>query len=175
MSFKNPILEATYTIGTAGFNFGVLPVSAIPSVTCNNNNTCEAGESCNCGDCTNGGIDDKDRCSLDTNGTQMVCTKDVNNATIIPDIPYSKTITLSGTSGNNNGLFEKIATLPPGTYNFSGSGTSYNDGGGGTNMVFFSKKDIPNGWYPPAGWDEGIEFSKYGAATGACPEIVYYQ
>lgn len=80
MSFKNPILEATYTIGTAGFNFGVFPVSTVPSVTCNNNNTCEAGESCNCGDCTNGGADDADKCGL-SNNAQMLCTKDVKNAT----------------------------------------------------------------------------------------------
>jgi len=65
--------------------------------------------------------------------------------------------------------------LSPGEYSISGSGTSYNDGGGGTNMVFFSKKNIPDGWMPPAGWDDGIDFAKYGAATGQCPEVVYYQ
>ncbi len=51
------------------------------TVTCNNNNTCEAGESCNCGDCTNGGADDKDKCGLTSTGAQMVCTKDAKNTT----------------------------------------------------------------------------------------------
>lgn len=51
------------------------------ALTCNNNNICDTGESCNCGDCTNGGVDDKDRCGLTSTGTQMVCTKDKQNTT----------------------------------------------------------------------------------------------
>ncbi len=151
------------------------------TLTCNVNGVCDEYESCNCSDC-NG---QTDHC-MSQSGTQLVCAKDIAQACYTdkfpyclsacldgykfdlstgkcllsssPDIPYSKTLTLSGTSGNNNHLFEKIATLPPGEYTFSGSGTSYNDGGGGTNMVFFSEKDInlsnpDNIGLPPDGFD----------------------
>ena len=75
ISFRIPIVEYTYTFGYSGFNFGIPDVQACPTVTCNNNNTCETGESCNCADCTNGGTDDKDKCGLTTSGAQMECTK----------------------------------------------------------------------------------------------------
>lgn len=81
ISFRIPIVEYTYTFGYSGFNFGIPDVQACPTVTCNNNNTCETGESCNCADCTNGGTDDKDKCGLTTSGAQMECTKDKDNST----------------------------------------------------------------------------------------------
>lgn len=76
LSFKVPTAEywSAFTVGLKA------PSSCPGSVTCNNNNTCETGESCNCGDCTNGGADDKDRCDA-SNGSQMVCTKDIQNTT----------------------------------------------------------------------------------------------
>lgn len=76
LSFKVPTAEYW-----SAFTVGLKETTACQaSLTCNNNNTCEAGESCNCGDCTNGGTDDADKCSL-SNGVQMMCTKDKDNAT----------------------------------------------------------------------------------------------
>ena len=41
-----------------------------PSITCNNNSTCDADEGCDCEDCE----EQVDHCGTTTTGTQMVCT-----------------------------------------------------------------------------------------------------
>ena len=112
---------------------------------------------------------------MDTNGqcVQNITSPTPPSSSSTNQSTTSQTITLSGSTGNNNGLFQKIATLPPGIHTFSGNGTSYNDGGGGTNMVFFSTVNYPDGWTPAP--EIFTEFAAYGGQTGECPESVFYQ
>ncbi len=52
---------------------------------------------------------------------------------------------LSGTSGNNAYVIKLITILQPGTYTFTGTGHSYDAGGGGVDAVFLSSSYYSDG------------------------------
>lgn len=62
------------------------------TLTCNNNNVCDANESCDCSDCN----DVVDHCGLDTIGQQMICTKDTAPVCYTDKFPYCLPACLNG-------------------------------------------------------------------------------
>lgn len=87
-----------------------------------------------------------------TQGAGKVLVSDANGKASWQTIPWNTSTTntvqqacsatvslnLENAAGNNSAAMKKIGELQPGTYTVSGSGSTYNTGGGGTVAVFLS-------------------------------------
>lgn len=92
------------------------------TVTCNNNNVCDANESCNCSDC-NQAID---HCGKNGSGQQLICTKDTAEKCYTDKFPYCLPACLDGYKMNSvTGKCEGTAPVVPTTcVNRSVNGTN---------------------------------------------------
>gem|GEM_PF-1080747 len=81
----------------------------------------------------------------------------------------SYTLPVSGDSGNNATIIKTLLVLQPGTYTFSGSGTTNNEGGGGLAGVFLSTNQYSTATPIPT------EVSQYsGVTSGTGSQYKFY-